>query len=345
MFQFYALRTEFVLISVRLMRMRSPQLYLAWACLMMLLGGCARTVTQTTVEEDGKWTRTVELRVAKNTLGGQTPRPEQTFLLPRSVFWDSKTLDTPNEVIWRGTRSARLGESFTDIQIMEADPEPMSLDPEAPPKPIKPRPVIAESRVTVQDRGDGTVEYLETVTWKGSLDSVLTTPQKEVMEALKPHLPENLQQDAPLRQIALDLQKGVFLAVFGPPEPILPLLLGHPGLAEERLKERLGESMVASIKRADPQISAAELRKIGRALMRQIESEDFLAGRTPEAAPSNSSMTLIGMTTRLDVPGDVVETNGKLNAATGQVYWALYPEAGMLGPVQLRAVFRLKPTR
>jgi hypothetical protein len=45
------------------------------------------------------------------------------------------------------------------------------------------------------------------------------------------------------------------------------------------------------------------------------------------------------MTFRVTVPGRVIETNGEADPLTGEVFWALYPEAAALGEVKLRVVY------
>ncbi len=310
----------------------------------MFAAGCGRTVSLTTVNPDGTWKRTVELRLSKNTMGEQAPKIADSFRLPVGAGWKSKTIDTKSEVIWRGEQTLNAGQAVTDIQILKPLNETINLDPEAPKPAPKPRTILASNSVSVRALGDGKFEYLETITWKGDLDDALLKPQPEIVTAFKSELPENMRSEKIVGEFAVGMQRAVFLAVFGPNEPILPLLLGHPGLAEEMLKERLGEATTDLLKKLSPTaLNANQTRTITKAILGKIASDDFLSNREPgPETESKNNMTLINMTSRLDIPGEVIETNGKLNKATGQIYWAFYPEAAMLGPIQLRCVFTVK---
>lgn len=278
-------------------------------------------------------------------MGEQSPKVSDSFRLPTGAGWKSKTIDTKSEVIWRGEQALSAGQAVTDIQILKPISEVINLDPEAPKPPPKPRVVIASNSVTVRSLGDGKFEYVETITWKGENDEALSKPQPEIIAAFKPELPENMRSEKIAGEFAVGMQRAVFLALFGPNEPIFPLMLGHPGLAEEMLKERLGEATTDLLKKLSPtSLDASQTRSITKAILSKIASDDFLSNREPgPETESKNNMTLINMTSRLEIPGEVIETNGKLNKATGQIYWAFYPEAAMLGPIQLRCVFTVKP--
>ena len=307
--------------------MRHISKLLALLPCLAILGGCARSFSETAVADDGSWNRTVKFTIAKEAqMGGEPPKFEDTFVLPAAGWKVVKTTDKDNQ-IFTATRAAKLGEVISkDIQIKNK------------------KGIICVNEVKVTELAPGKFEYLETIRYIGPDKPDVAEARKWMSPMLAQVLPTGTDQATTNRFV--DAMIGeMWHIIFGPSEPLLSQLFFSPDLAERRMKAKFGRALDTLLNKefGDKMDANARLKAI-RTLIAQLDSGKLLEGskEKQKEGPSDDS-NLIAMFTAVKLPGRIVESNGELDEVSGEVFWAYYPEAAQLGDVTLRAVCEVKP--
>ncbi len=250
---------------------------------------------------------------------------EDVFALPSGGEWKSREQkkDADRTLIFERTLAA--GNSLKgDLSIKGGEGD---------------KPMLV-NEVTVKPAGGGRFEYRETLRWSG--DPPKTTNLKpEDLEQIKAALPKPLSTDENARAIA---QKAAVLAVpmmFGPGDPLLALGLLHPDLASRRASQRIGMLMMKAMEEQfGNKMSADERRAVTRKLIDTVFTMTKPSKPDPAAGPPSGKGSS-GLTPLMFVVksgGKVISSNGEKDELTGEVYWALFPEAASLQPVVLTAV-------
>jgi hypothetical protein len=297
-----------------------------------LLSGCARSRITTDIKANGSWARTVSLtgQEKKKEEMQMTPALEDIFLIPSGPGWKS------HEEKKSGDRTIILERVMAAGATLKGD---LSLKDDEKGK------LKLVNEVTVTRAGPRRFEYRETLHWSGEPPKNIGANIKpEDIAEIKASLPKALATDENARSLA---EKTAVLAIpllFGPGDPLLAMGLMHPDLAERRASQRIGALLLKALEEQfGDKLQPDQRRAVARKLIEKTFSSAKPSQPDPSAGPP-SGKNSSGMTPLMFVvkaPGKVVSTNGEVDELTGEVYWALYPEAASLKDVVLTMVCEL----
>jgi hypothetical protein len=287
----------------------------------VLLIGCARSRITTEIKPDGSWTRTAVFTGAEKKEGSMAPPIEDSFALPSGDEWKSREEKKDDSRILTFERTMAAGAVLKGDLSIKGDADKLTL--------------VNEATVT---RSGNRLEYRETLHWSGPPpDSVSVKP--ESLAQLKAALPKALATDANARALAAKGQQLLMPLLFGPGDPLLALVLVHPDLAERRAHQKIGVLMLKALEEQfGSQMSPDQRREVARKLI----SDSFVSSRptAPDPSgekPSKSSGGLTPLMFIVKMPGRIVSSNGDLDELSGEVYWAMFPEAASLKDLVLTA--------
>jgi hypothetical protein len=119
----------------------------------------------------------------------------------------------------------------------------------------------------------------------------------------------------------------------------------HPDLAARRMSQRVGAVMLKALEEQfGAKMTLAERRDVTRKLIELTFARTKPAQPEMKAGPSKGNDPgLIPLMFIVKSPGKVLSTNGEVDELTGEIYWALFPEAASRQPVVLPAVLEMAP--
>jgi hypothetical protein len=287
-----------------------------------LLTGCGRARFTTEIKPDGSWTRTAVFTGAEKKEGSMAPPLEDSFVLPSGAAWKSHEEKKDDNRVVTFERSMAAG------AVLKGD---LSLKGEAGKLTL-----VNEAIVT---RSANRLEYRETLHWSGPPpDSANVKP--ESLAQLKAALPKALATDANARALAAKGQQLVMPLLFGPGDPLLALVLVHPDLGEMRLRQRVGGVLLKALEEQfGNQLSPDQRREVARKLISNSFSSSRPSAPDPSSGekPGKNSGGLTPLMFIVKMPGRVVSSNGEVDELSGEVYWAMFPEAASLKDLVLTA--------
>ena len=295
---------------------------------LALLTGCTRARITTEIHADGSWTRTILLAGPEKKEGSMQVAPslDDTFVFPSGTAWKVTDGKQQNEITKTFERVVAAGGSVKgDLSLKEG-------------KAAAALKLVNE--VTVTRVGPRRFEYRETLRWAGAPPKDSGLKPTDVAD-IKAALPKALATDANARALAERTYALAMPLMFGPGDPLLAISLIHPELAERRARQRIGAVLLKALEEQfGNQMPPAERRELARKLIEKT----FTATRPSQPDPSagegqNSSLT--PLTFVLRAPGRLISSNGEFDELSGEVFWALFPEAASLQPVVLTAVYEL----
>ncbi|MFI5385181.1 MAG: hypothetical protein ACHQ50_03580 [Fimbriimonadales bacterium] len=307
----------------------------AFLVAVVLLAGCARVSTSTTLNADGSFVRKVVYTVSKsNGLGPPSgadtqkkEKPEDYFKLPSGPGVKVDHSEDKNGLIVTTTRTVAAGSApLQDIALIADKTK-----------------ILATSSVTVTKFPDGRLEYVESL---HKLEPSTTAQQfviPDLRARVKKALPVEYQKTELIDRLTREIMINLAHALVGPPEPNLFNLLLTPDSSARRVNALAFTANVQSFKNAVPDMTPVQATTMARTLA-NVLNQDMLSGAGPSgpgASPNKENSADNDMTPlffAVSFPGKMVETNGLLDPVTGEVYWSLLPMALDLGDVQLRLV-------
>lgn len=294
---------------------------------LTLLCGCSRARITTEIKPDGSWVRTLALSGQVKKEGMQTPTLEDTFVIPTGHGWKSRQENSGQDHSVILERLLAAGETIEDDLSIKGG-EPGKL--------------ILANKVTVSRLGPRRFEYRETLRWKGAPPEGFNFTPEQTSHIVAA-LPKPLATEANARAIA---EKSIALVVpllFGPDDPLLPLVLFHPDLAQRRMSQRMGASLLKVIEEQfGDKMQPAERREVVRKLIES--SVTSTRPSEPQADPSSSKNSgMVPLMFVVKTPGRVVSSNGQVDEITGEVFWGLFPEAVYMKELVLTVVCEVEP--
>ncbi len=292
-----------------------------------LLTGCARSRITTDIRANGSWARTVALTGQEKKEEMQmAPALEDIFVIPSGAGWKSHE-DKKN-----GDRTIVLERVMAAGATLKGD---LTLKDDEKGK-LK---LVNEATVTRVGRR---IEYRETLHWTGEpLKNFGGNVKAADIAEIRASLPKPLATEANARALA---EKTAVLAIpllFGPGDPLLSMGLMHPDLAERRASQRIGALLLKALEEQfGDKLTPEQRRVVARKLIEKTFSSAKPAQPDPATGPP-ASKNSSGMTPLMFVvkfPGKLVSTNGEVDELTGEVYWALYPEAASIKDVILTLI-------
>lgn len=254
------------------------------------------------------------------------PSIDDTFVFPSGPGWKATDGKQQNDITKTFERTVAAGGSLKGDLSVREDTASAKLK--------------LVNEVTVTRVGPRRFEYRETLRWTDAPPKDTGMKPADVAD-IKALLPKALATDANARALAERTYSLAMPMMFGPGEPLLAISLMHPDLAERRARQRIGTILLKVLEEQfGNQMQPAERRELARKLI----DNTFASTRPSQPDPSagqqkNSSLTPLMFVLR--APGRLVSSNGEFDELSGEVYWALFPEAASMQPVVLTAVFEL----
>lgn len=295
---------------------------------MLAIGGCSRVAVTTEVKPDGSWTRT-DVFAQSTSTPGQSAQLSDVFVMPAKAPWTTSKSVEKDEV------------KFTS-RIAIKGPAQLSRDILVRGK--NKGPVLVSNDVAIRDLGQRRWEYRETLHWEGAPPKQLVTQDPEIIATIKAALPVKVATDATAKALAAGLIRGVWGAMFGPGQSILPQIMLQPDSVEHVLLSRLsrsvdrtlGETLGSKLTKEERRATVLRLIK-GMAASAKSRS----GAKSPGGSEDKDGTDLPALTFVLRPPGRVLDTNGDLDEYSNEVMWTLYPEAAALGDVVLKATWEV----
>lgn len=310
--------------------MKQRALYWLPFALVLALGGCSRVSVTTTVNADGSWSRRNEFTQSKSN-PGSSGQLADTFVLPVGAGWKLSKSVTKDEVKCLATLHLNgPAQCERDVSVRRKNLGP----------------VLVTNSAVVRQVSPGVWEYRETLHWAGPKPKELTDPPADVIKAIKTALPAALATDSAARALVPRLIQGVWSAIFGPGQSILPTMLLQPDAAEHMLRQRtgagidraLGETFGSRISQAERRVTVARL--VG-AIAEQTKGQSSSGGA--KTSESTDGTDLPSLTFTLKPPGRIIRSNGEVDEYSNEIWWSLYPEAAALGDVVMTATWQTTP--
>ncbi len=259
-----------------------------WAVLPLLAmtgigivgGGCARSVSTTTVRPNGSWVRKIEFHGSPgNGMGAMIAngtKIEDAFVLPKGSGWtitrkevieetdtdkkggerkgaDKKSaakMDKADAVI-RGVGAPTPTEVIvTAVREMKLN-ETLTGDITAKTGGSAVSSTVV-NEVSVHEIAPGKYQYRETFHWKGPIPKTLLTTPPEMIAVFKKALPRELATDVNVQDLSRIAFRASMRSLFGPGELLIGVFtqfLSQPEIAERRLMRGLGRSIYDSLQK------------------------------------------------------------------------------------------------
>lgn len=306
-----------------------------------LLGGCTRSLVQTTVQTDGSWTRALKF-TSNAALEGQQPAPlEDVFRMPGGVSWITRRTTTKEDITYTAQRQLKAGARLSGDVAVKVD-HALGLS----------------NQVSVREVAPGEWEYREVL-----------RPTKALTADLKdldnPNLPENLATLRMLREALppalathenlLDLlhvyNRALVTLLFGPPSPLLPDLIIQSDLGELEAQQRFNAVMSARLQakfgvRLTEAQRLATTQKIVNFFLHTVQATARSKTKSSASDKPDSAQNglLANLTFTVQMPGKIISSNGTVNSSTHTAFWGLYPEAAAVGDIVLTATCQVPLT-
>lgn len=324
-------------------RMRKTCLLLSIACIAFL-SACTRARVTTELHSDGTFTRTVVLTgQPKQENGMQMPTLEDTFVFPSGVGW--KLLDAPKQTapvsaVHVSSSVAKPGEMTKTFERLFASGSTSKGDLSIVAGKSKALELVNEATVTKV--GPNRYEYKETLRWVGRPPDQ-PEPTAEEMEQIKAVLPKELATDENVRALSQRTHRLAIPLMFGPSDPLLAQGWLHPELAERRILQRAGALMSKALEEQfGDKLTPEQRHELVKRTIQGTLNASKPSQPDPAASSTKDNGSLTPLMFVLRAPGKLISSNGEYDDFSGEVFWALYPEAASLQPVVLTAVYEVK---
>lgn len=292
--------------------------------LAAVVGGCARANISTTVQADGSFERQILLAVSPGPMEPENASVENVFKLPAGEGWSVEQSKVETELQALCKRRFAAGSTTEDLVVMSKGK------------------ALFSNTVRVTRLASGDLEYRETLRWLGPANKDVPILTDEDVDKLRPLLPDTIT-DAEVGEFTNAVAKDTWRILFGPSDPLLSQLVMHQDLALRKLQARIGGRILFHLEdRFGERLTAAQRQRIVREALDLTKNRAGTARSAPPEPTGEGSDpdSLVAMLFSVRLPGEIVSTNGETDVATGEVYWALYPQAAALGEVELIAVCR-----
>lgn len=293
-----------------------------------LLAGCSRLAVTTEVKPDGSWTRT-DVFAQSTSNPGQSAQLSDVFVMPARAPWKTAKTVEKDEVKYT-SRIAIKGPAQLSRDILVRGKNK--------------GPVMVSNDVAIRDLGKGRWEYREMLHWAGASPKQLVTQDPEIIATIKAALPAIVATEATARALAAGLIRGVWGAMFGPGQSILPQIMLQPDSVEHVLLSRMSRSVDRTLgETLGSKLTTEERRATVLRLIKGIaaSAKSRSGSKSPGESEDKDGTDLPALTFVLRPPGRVSDTNGDLDVYSNEVMWTLYPEAAALGDVVLKATWEV----
>ncbi len=291
--------------------------------------GCARVDNSSVVHPDGSVDRTLVVAV-NNSMGpggeGQEKvMPKSLLTLSPSANWKSEEgQNTQGEDIVTSTMKLAPGQSITDEFVVSDGSD-----------------AKASCTTKAEKLADGSVVYTETWTWKGKADEA-GSPLAKLEPVMKEKLSAKGISEADQKSMTASTMRVAWRAIFGPGEPLLPMMMTDPNLAIRKLNNRIAKQLIDDLGKAAPAMPGEEKLAVAREVLAGLDMSQMAdpAANAPTPDEGGKQDLMVSILSRVKGPGVLVESDGELDLIESEVFWSMYLEACTYEPVVLRAVFK-----
>jgi len=290
----------------------------------LIISGCARTSSTTTVHDDGSWSRSVKLVVGKD-MNGQFTSP---FVAPTGARWKITEQTKEDEKTTTVTTDGKLGESpLTDI-IFKGK-----------------KATLLKNYITVREIEPGVYEYYEKFVNPNPDGKGYQKQMEELKKMLQKSLPTGITlTDAQYAGIGKQLNTDIMRVMFGPDDHLIGGFLLNPEGTVHRLRMKIAGKLDKALEVNAPALSFDQRKATVLSMMRDFDQQVLDSQKPkkddPNAADSNGDF--VGLSVSVKLPGELVSTNGEIDPYTGEVFWDFLSMSADPEALELRATCRVK---
>lgn len=301
---------------------------LAWVVLGGLLGGCSQVENRTAVGADGvvKKSITITENMA-GAMGGAdiTAESLRAKLMLPGDDWEFEDLSDEDEV------KIRVSKVFDSLESAAVDFELAVSEEQA---------VLGRSEFLVGDDG---AEFVERYSMKVPLpaDEVESEIAKGAARLRQAWTIGELT-DAESQRLSVAGREILMNAVFGPSEPLFPILVSSPGRFEREVRLRCFEPMTELFLSVDG-VSEDEARGLVLSFFKALDTEEEFGGAAPEIEMGSEEEEETETTYSIQVvfsSPNMVEGNGRYDVFQGEYFWDFYSMRLETSPIEMRVRFR-----
>lgn len=308
--------------------------FLFCVSLLVVLTGCVQVKSESSLKTDGSFQRDLSVVVMKDAMGDSEAKVDvfDSIRLTSKDKWKTTIEDGVDRVTLKASRPfAATERETTDYALKWKEGD------------------YLECKVDVKVLEGGLLEYTETYTWKGKGTEEADETDAKFREIINKEIAAWKPTPEQTNALVSRVKTVVWQAIFGPGDPILPVLMFDSQLAERKLRITIYESLLAELTRTFGETQSAEaLRDACRRIVKQFTKET-LGDAAPTPDPTDppqegdSSEPITTMQAVVSGPGRVIETNGVYDPVEQQIFWSCYSQAAQLQPITFRAVFDPTP--
>lgn len=301
------------------------RLGLIWLTLIsVLLVGCSHTSSESTVNADGSWSRTLKLSVGK---GMADDKWVDIFSMP-GADWNKSEEIKDTEKITTLKRTFKPGEGpVTDIIIREKETTKL------------------KNFVVVRKLDGNRLEYYEKIVFVTPSEDKKQKDMDDYIIEMKKVMPAGKATEEDYKIMAKKTGTAIVRILLGPDDHLFGTLLLNPDGAVRRLRSKLGqiESKILAEQMGD-RMTQAERDETITKLLKTFDSKTMVGSNKPSTDPEKSTQSqadFVGMSVSVKLPGKVIESNGEIDAFTGEVFWDFASNSAETDILELRAVCQL----
>ena len=301
------------------------KLPLLWiALLAFFLVGCSKTSSESTVNADGSWSRTLKLTVSK---GMTDDKWSDIFTMP-GTDWNKSEEIKDSEKITTLKRSFMPGEGpVTDIIIREKETTKL------------------KNFVVVRKLDGNRIEYYEKIMFITPNSQKVDKDTEEYIKQMKKVMPAGKATDEDYKIMAKKSGTALIRILVGPDDHLMGTLILNPDGAARRLRSKLGmiENKVLTDQLGD-KMTQAERDDVVKKILATFDKETMLGSNKPSSSPDQASQSqtdFVGMSVAVKLPGKIIETNGEIDGYTGEVFWDFASNSAETDVLELRAICQL----
>jgi hypothetical protein len=290
----------------------------------VLLVGCSHTSSESTVNADGSWSRTLKLTVGKDV---NNDKWADIFAMP-GPDWNKSDEIKDSEKITTLKRSFDAGEDpVTDIIIREKGTTKL------------------KNYVMVRKLPGNRLEYYEKIVFVTPNNEKQEKDMSDFIDELKKAMPEGVGTDADYLAISKKTNVAISRMFFGPDDHLFGTIILNPDGAVRRLRSKLGVAVNKILaEHFGDRLTQSQRVDIVRKLMTSFDNSKVMSNARPTANPEKASQSqadVVGMSVSVMLPGKIVETNGEIDSFTGEVFWDFASNSAEPAILELRAICQL----
>lgn len=199
--------------------------------------------------------------------------------------------------------------------------------------------------VVVRMLPNNQIEYYEKIVFVDPNKDKQEKDMDEYIKELRKAMPAGVATEADYLAMSKKTTIAIMRIFFGPDDHLMGTLLLNPDGAVRRLRARLGtiESKILA-EQFGEKMSQADRDSVVKKLMASFDNSKVLSNTKPSTDPEQAKQSqadFVGMCVAVKLPGKIIETNGEIDAFTGEVFWDFASNSAEPEVLELRAICQL----